>query len=243
MDHVLIVEDSPTFAAMLMKKIYNELPLECDLAGSKQEAEVLIESNPKKYLVALLDLHLPDSHEGELVDYAVAHGLPAIVMTGQFSDEIRERILKTRILDYIIKSGEHSLDLLVHAIKRLAKNRFIKVMVVDDSVSTRMMIRRLLQIQKFIIVEAKNGEEALQVWAKHPDIQLVITDYNMPVMDGFELTSKIRLKAAKDELIIIGISATDSSSLSARFLKNGANDFIKKPFVIEEFYWRINQNI
>lgn len=72
---------------------------------------------------------------------------------------------------------------------------------------------------------------------------MVISDYNMPKMDGFELTKKIRSKYDKDEIAIIGISARDDHLLAAQFIKNGANDFISKPFVAEEFYCRVTQNI
>ena len=65
----------------------------------------------------------------------------------------------------------------------------------------------------------------------------------MPEMNGFELVAKIRKEYSSDELAIIGISGHGSGLLSAKFLKKGANDFICKPFLNEEFHCRINQNI
>jgi PleD family two-component response regulator len=83
--------------------------------------------------------------------------------------------------------------------------------------------------------------EALALLEEHPDIKIVITDYNMPEMDGFELTSQIRKTHSVGQLSIIGISAHGGSVLSAKFLKKGANDFLIKPFSNEEFFWRANQ--
>ena len=65
----------------------------------------------------------------------------------------------------------------------------------------------------------------------------------MPVMDGIKLSNEIRKTYAREELAIIGISGTSNGTHSARFIKNGADDFLRKPFCLEEFYCRITQNI
>jgi diguanylate cyclase (GGDEF)-like protein len=65
----------------------------------------------------------------------------------------------------------------------------------------------------------------------------------MPDMDGFQLTKKIRQKFNIEELAIIGASAQDYKNMSARFLKFGANDFLTKPFLSEEFYCRVTMNV
>jgi PleD family two-component response regulator len=61
----------------------------------------------------------------------------------------------------------------------------------------------------------------------------------MPVMDCFELTKRIRSTYNKEELAIIGMSTYGNQSLSAKFIKTGANDFLNKPFFKEEFYCRV----
>jgi diguanylate cyclase (GGDEF)-like protein len=94
-----------------------------------------------------------------------------------------------------------------------------------------------------MVLEAKNGQDALEQLKRHPDVKLVITDYNMPEMDGFELISAIRREYSRDRMAIIGISAHGTGLLSAKFLKKGAGDFIVKPFMKEELQSRINQNV
>jgi diguanylate cyclase (GGDEF)-like protein len=74
-------------------------------------------------------------------------------------------------------------------------------------------------------------------------VSLVLTDYNMPNMDGFELTKQIRSRYRRDEMSIIGLSDQANSFLSAQFIKYGASDFINKPFLNEEFYCRVSQAI
>jgi PleD family two-component response regulator len=71
----------------------------------------------------------------------------------------------------------------------------------------------------------------------------MITDYNMPDIDGFELTRRIRASIGSHQLRIIGVSSSTNRLLSARFLKAGGNDFILRPFIDEEFYCRVNQNL
>ena len=92
-------------------------------------------------------------------------------------------------------------------------------------------------------MDAADGEQALAVLENNQDIRLVITDYNMPKMDGFQLTTAIRKDHDWESIAIIGLSAQGSGSLSAKFIKNGANDFLSKPFSQEEFYCRVMQNI
>jgi diguanylate cyclase (GGDEF)-like protein len=156
---------------------------------------------------------------------------------------MREWIMSKDIIDYIVKRDDQSIDYLVYLIDRVYKNQFVKVMVVDDSNISRKYLVDMLKIQKFTVLEAKNGFEALSLLAKNKDIKLILTDYMMDKMDGFELTRKIRRYYSLKQLAIIGISAYGSGQLSVRFLKSGANDFITKPFLEEELLLRIRQNI
>jgi PleD family two-component response regulator len=147
------------------------------------------------------------------------------------------------IVDYVFKRGKQDVQYLVNVIKRIFSNRFIKVLVVDDSKAFRTQICNLLKIHQYNLLEAGDGVEALKTLKENPDIDLVIADYDMPNMDGFVLTQKIREKFDKNEIAVIGISGQGEHSLSAQFIKNGANDFISKPFLTEEFYSRVTQNV
>jgi diguanylate cyclase (GGDEF)-like protein len=241
---ILIVEDSKMFATMISRKIRFELDFERDVATTLAAAKELIEKKKTEYFLAVLDLHLPDAKEGEIVDYVLSKGIPVIVFTAQFSDEIRERMLSKNVVDYILKEGgPQVVDYLIESIDRFDKNRLSKVMVVDDSRTSRESMRQPLASQQFNVIQAASGAKALELLEKHPDTKVVITDYNMPGMDGFELIARIRQTHPKNKLAIIGVSGYGTGLLSARFLKTGANDFLTKPFLEEELYCRLNQNI
>jgi len=119
----------------------------------------------------------------------------------------------------------------------------VKVLVVDDAGVSRMRVRKLLEVHKFDVLEADSGQEALALLAEHEDIKLVIIDYYMPGMDGFDLISRIRQLYAMEELGIIGLSASNEEDITAHFLKMGANDFLPKTFSVEEFNCRVHQNV
>ncbi len=240
---ILVVEDSKMFANVISMEIRSRLGFECKIATTLEETRALVENQASDFFMAVLDLNLPDARDEEIVDYVLSKGIPSIVFTGNFGDDIRERILSKDVVDYILKESTQDVDYLVRTIFRIYKNQSIKVMVVDDSSVTRTYLKKLLSVQKFIVLEAPGGTEGLDMLKQNPDIKLIITDYNMPGMDGFQFVSAVRKKFPSDRMAIIGISAHGSGILSAKFLKKGANDFVNKPFAKEEFNCRISQNI
>ncbi len=242
MDKILIVEDSKMFVSLLTKRVTADFGLTCDTCSTYQEAVNLFAQGQTDYLLAVLDLTLPGSPDGEIVDLVKAQGIPVVVVSGRIDALIRDKILEKQVLDYIMK-GPHTLDLLSTTISRFLRNRHIQILLVEDSKLVRDSTQVILENQKFSVIVANDGLEAVQKLQKHPDIRLVITDYNMPKMDGFELTAQIRKHYTMDKIAIIGMSAHGNPLLSAQFLKRGANDFINKPYFEEELVWRVHQNV
>ncbi|GAA5215352.1 diguanylate cyclase [Corallincola platygyrae] len=242
MERILVVEDSPMVLKIIRHLISQGLDVEVvtrtDLAGCGEE---LAESG--EFFAAVVDLNLPDATNGEVVEFVLDHGIPTIVLTGSYDDERRERLLNMGVVDYVVKESRHSYEYVVKLLKRLQKNRHIKVLIADDSGTTRRFIRGLLEQHLYQVIEAGHGKEAIAQLAKHPDTSILITDYAMPEMDGFELVKHVRNEKDKHELVIIGLSSTESGALSAKFIKNGANDFLKKPFFHEEFHCRLMHNL
>lgn len=243
MEKILIVEDSRVFLNLISKNITGKFGYECVTAGTFEAARQILEEQSDPFLMAVLDLNLPDAPNGEIVELVVSRGIPAIVLTALINDDIRDQIMSQEVFDYIIKEGPQSIGLLTDTIRRYVRNQAIFILVVDDSKVTRSLTRRMLEKQNYQVIESGDGKEALQRLKENPQIRLVITDYQMPAMDGFELTAEIRKKIPKDEMAVIGMSAAGNPVLSAKFLQNGANDFVSKPYHEEEFAWRINQNI
>lgn len=240
---VLIVEDSKFFASMLSRRIRDELGFDVDWKSTYADAVKIIDCCKDNYLVALLDVTLPDAPNGEIVNHALQEGIPSIIFTGGFDGKMRNQFLAWNVVDYILKDSNASVDVLLSTIKRVHRNKDTKVLVVDDSKTMRDSMVQLLGTQLFQVLEAANGVEALEVLGAHPDIKLIVTDYDMPKMDGFELIRTVRENHSKNELAIIGMSASGEDLLSAKLIKTGANDFVPKPFQVEEFHCRVGHAI
>ncbi|MEL6979209.1 MAG: diguanylate cyclase [Pseudomonadota bacterium] len=242
-NRLLLVEDSVSFAYAIKAKLEKEAGLEIVLARSLEEANEAIEKYDAQFFLALLDLTLPDASGDEIVLTAQARSIPSVVFSGSYSDELRERLFQVGAIDYLIKDNPHSLNYVVSLVRRVRANTQVKALVVDDSATARAQLTKLLRKYRFEVIEAPGGREALETLTAHPDIRLMITDFNMPGMNGHDLTKAARQKIAPDRLAIIGVSSVDAGPLSAKFLKLGANDFLKKPFIPEEFFCRITQNM
>lgn len=243
MHKILVVEDSPIVRKIINHVMSQFLQFKPVYTSTLAETKTLLEKEADTFFAALVDLSLPDAPDGEVVDYVLGHGIPSIVLTGSFDSERRENLLAKGIVDYVTKEGRYSYQYALGVLARLVKNQKIKVMVVDDSATARNFVVGLLRLHLFQVVDAEDGAEAIRTFIDHPDIKLIITDFNMPRVDGFELVQQMRRKYDKSDLIMIGLSSETDGTLSAKFIKNGANDFLRKPFNHEEFFCRISHNI
>lgn len=241
MKKILVIEDDAHAAGTLKAILKARMDFECDIADSMKIARQKIRKNG--HFMAVLNLDLSGIQEEEILDLLKTKGVSLIVYASEFNDEVRERMIARNVLDYVVKKDDQALGAIVGTIERIHKNQSIKVLVADDSRISRSQITRVLKTQKLIVLEASNGEEALSLLKRNQDVMLLITDYKMPRMDGFELIAQVRKEYTNDRLAIIGISAYGSSLVSIQFLKQGANDFIIKPFLVEELYLRVKQNI
>jgi len=244
MKKFLIVDDSSIVIKIIKHVIKSNSDLHYDVAQSFEAAKQCIEKQgAKNYLVAVVDLNLPDAPNGEVVDYTIKLGIPTIVLTGNFDEAKREQMLEKNIVDYIVKESRYSYEYVIRIVNRLAKNEHIKILVADDSKVSRNYISRLLKTHLYQVFTADDGDTALEILEQEKDIKLMITDYNMPRMNGFELVRNIRKEVSKNDLVVIGLSAEGDPRLTTKFIKNGANDFLSKPFSHEEFHCRILHNI
>jgi len=237
---ILIIEDTPTIARV-QKHIAQKVGYEADIAGSLAEAKELISKH--NYFCAVVDFILPDAPTGEAVPCTIEADIPTIVMTGNLDETTRNTVEKHPIIDYITKENKQAYQYLEKQLARLPRNEQILVLVVDDSAATRHHICNLLTRHKYQTIEAVDGVDALKVLAENPKISVIITDNEMPNMNGDELCVEIRRLYSNDEKAVIGISAYDTLHLSTRFLKSGADDYLRKPFNNEEFYCRLSQNV
>ncbi|MGD9609318.1 MAG: response regulator [Desulfovibrionaceae bacterium] len=239
--HVLVVEDSRVQAKIISQHIAGTTPFETLVTHSLAETRAVMQEHRESIFVAILDRNLPDDPDGQIVPLATSLGIPAVVMTASFSEEVRQQLLEQNVVDYFIKSMAE-ITAMERLIERLYKNLSVCALVADDSKLFRHRLAGLLRNLNVTVAEAEDGQQALEMLTADPEIRLLITDYNMPRLDGFGLIEAIRVHRSKDKLAIIGVSAENGGHI-AKFLKIGANDFLVKPVQVEEFTCRVNQQL
>jgi two-component system cell cycle response regulator DivK len=104
-----------------------------------------------------------------------------------------------------------------------------RILVVEDQEDNRRILRDLLASADYELIEAENGEEAVAATAKdRPD--LILMDIQLPVMDGYEATRRIKADPASAAIPIIAVTSYALSGDEAKARAAGCDDFVPKPF-------------
>ncbi|GAB2198768.1 response regulator [Sessilibacter sp. MAH4] len=115
----------------------------------------------------------------------------------------------------------------------------IKIVIVDDEAPIRRMLRIALKSEGYDVTEAEDGESGLAAIARQqPD--LVVLDLGLPNMDGHAVLSELRTWS-KVPVIVLSVRSSDREKVRA--LDAGAQDYVTKPFSIEEFLARVRANV
>ncbi|NQD80947.1 diguanylate cyclase [Pseudomonas sp. CrR14] len=239
MRNILVIEDSPLVLKILDHLFRQEADLQPVFCASLAEAEVMLDTSASLFFAAIVDLHLPDAPDGESVDLVMRYALPCIVLSGSYNERRRDELLFKGVVDYVLKESQHSYEYAFRLLHRLQSNSQVKILVAEDSEATRHFIRHVLAPHRYQILEASDGEQALRILQAQPDIDMLVVDHSMPGISGFELVKLLRQKMKRNELVILGLSADTKGSLSAMFIKHGADDFLRKPFCPEELNCRV----
>lgn len=116
-----------------------------------------------------------------------------------------------------------------------------KILVVDDSETDRFIIRNILK--DYELIEACNGQEAMDIIQKDKEIDLIILDLNMPQMNGFEVLEVLRNNSSLTKSSIIILTNYDETENEIKGLDMGAVDYIRKPLNIESLKKRIDVHV
>jgi diguanylate cyclase (GGDEF)-like protein len=247
MKYVLIVEDSKITAHALKSLITENMSELIPIVKTTEaEAKEFINKHQKNIFMALLDLNLPDTiSEGHIVDYALSKNIRSIVLTANTSDKVRKNFLvRKEIVDYVIKDSLKNIEYVIKLLGWIYENskNNQQALLVEDSKVQRHIVKNILNNLCIDTFEAEDGEEAFEILKSNGNIDLVVVDLNIPKMDGVELTLKTRQEIKRD-IVIIGITAETNGIQVAKFLKYGANDYLKKPFINEDFINRIHKDM
>ena len=103
----------------------------------------------------------------------------------------------------------------------------VSLLVADDDDQMRHLVKEVLEDEGYQVYAAADGQETVDIFWEHPEIALVILDIMMPKMDGIEVLQEIR---ERTDIPVLMLTALGDSSSELSCLRNGASDFVSKPF-------------
>lgn len=103
-----------------------------------------------------------------------------------------------------------------------------KVLLVEDTEDNRFMMRRLLEMVGYEVVEARNGQEAVTL-AETEGVALILMDLSLPIIDGLAATRLIRKIPAAEKIPIVAVSAHDTADFQEEAFAAGCNGYVTKP--------------
>jgi CheY-like chemotaxis protein len=103
------------------------------------------------------------------------------------------------------------------------------ILVVENEVSNRLLIERVLSTRGYRCLSATNGREALEVLDREP-VDLILTDLSMPVLDGYRATQLIRARPGLEQVPIVAVTAFALSDEGEAARQIGCTEYLTKPF-------------
>lgn len=103
------------------------------------------------------------------------------------------------------------------------------ILIIENEVSNRILIERVLSTRGYRCVSASNGQEALHILDEQ-EVDLILTDLSMPVLDGYRTTQLIRARPGMARVPIVAVTAYALNDESEAAMHIGCNDYLTKPF-------------
>lgn len=241
---ILVVDECSQVSEALNDLIsLQAIPLEvvscCSLAQAKQQ----LEESTQGLFLAVVSHTLPDAPAGEAVEWTLAQGVPTLVSGDCADGERYQSLLELGATDVIATELDGYIPTAVELVHRLYRNRFVRVLLAHSSDKERARLRGWLARYCYVVVEAADPEQALELIRTQPDIRLLIADHRVPDMDALALVQTIRGVLDKPELVIMAMVANSNESLAAQFIHSGTSDFLSSSLSYTQLQTRVIQNL
>ncbi len=107
-------------------------------------------------------------------------------------------------------------------------------LIIDDSRAMRRILRRIVEPLGFSVIEAEHGQDGLNQLAQHShNVDLILVDWNMPVMDGLTFVQTLRANKTIPHISVVMVTTETEPAQMARALMAGVDEFVMKPFTAE----------
>jgi diguanylate cyclase (GGDEF)-like protein/PAS domain S-box-containing protein len=235
MKNILIIDNSLVIKNLLIKSLSNLQGIVIFQASSVKEVEKLLINN--KFFIVISNLVLSDSSNFEILKLLKKENIPTII----FSSNIESTPLDIEypnIINHVIKDA-NGFEFIHKLVSTMVYCYNEEVLLVDDSRTQATYIKEVLEKLLLKVTVVKHGIEALDTLNENKKITLILTDYEMPVMDGLELTKRIREHKNYNQIPIIITTNINDNNLKIKFYRYGANDILIKPVLKEELISKI----
>ena len=244
--NALIVEDSPVFRQMVQHTLEQlGFVAEC----TETAAQGLASLEQRRFDLLILDLHLPDQSGLEVarkIRAQAAHRfLPILMLTSDDSKLLMQRALDAGVTELFRKTKIAELhDSLREYIARMQRQLKGRVMLIEDSPTTAELLSYMLKKMSLEVDRFETGEAAIEAVSKN-NYDLIVSDIVLAgQMTGLGVTRAIRgMEGELARTPILGLSALEDSARKIEMLKMGANDYVPKPVIEEEFIARVSNLI
>jgi two-component system, chemotaxis family, chemotaxis protein CheY len=119
-----------------------------------------------------------------------------------------------------------------------------KILFADDSPVIKKIVKRAIESRNFELLEASDGKEALEVLKKeYKNIVLILSDWNMPIMNGFEFLTAVKADSTLKKIPVIMITTEAEKSHIIKAVQAGAANYIIKPFNSEDLIKKVMQGL
>lgn len=234
--NILVVDDSPFF----LNQIESELKtIPAAVARAEDGQKGLDMALLQHYDLIISDVEMPIMDGFNLCKKVKGNpytmGIPFILLSSIDTENYVDRGFRAGADLYISKTNLKR-SLVKTVLKVLEKSKFHKerlILVVDDSITIRSVVEDAFQKAGFMVVTAENGEVALsKIKEKAPD--LILSDIDMPEMDGMELCKRIKEDPVLSAIPFVIMSSNEDRSIMRRILNRGASAYLVKPFNLEQ---------
>lgn len=195
-----------------------------------------------------MDLILPDGEGSDLIEdiKVFSQNTKVIVLSGEQDIQRRNHLFENGIIEYFSKSTpiKELSTQLIYLIDTLNSNFSKNIVVVDDSKFVLKTITNILETKNYNIITFSRPKKALEYIQNNEDkINLIFSDIEMPQIDGIEFLVKVKKLPEAKNIPTIILSSSNDREVYSRALRNGAVDFIKKPFLVEEILLKTDLHI
>ncbi|MBN2539544.1 MAG: response regulator [Deltaproteobacteria bacterium] len=234
--NILVVDDSAVFRQLLLKQL-DEFGSRVTQAEDGQQGLERALSEPFDLIIS--DVEMPRMNGfkfcKEIKNNPTTRNIPVIMLSSLDSDTDIDKGFQAGAAAYISKAEANGglCSTIERVLEKFKSNHRHLILVVDDSLTIRALVQKGLETAGFKVAIAENGKQALALIEKNRP-NLILSDINMPVMDGIELCKTLHTTTELASIPFVTMSSNSDRSIMRRMMEWGASAYLVKPFNLEQ---------